>query len=345
MKSRTSERVRKLSGRRRISLPGYLGAAWLVVACGGPGEAKAPQNDPDPDALLADEPSGEPLAASSPEVNQAMEAIKAEDFAGAKAILEPVVAKQPGDIQAVFYLGVAEAALKETDAAIVHFEKALELEPKFGDASLNLSALLLDLQRYDEAVAVAEKGLTHAPGDLGLTQNKALALSYSGQQAAAVVPLKAVVEKKPDDEGMRFLLAEALLASGDTEGAIAQLHKLDGSSSREVLASIADLYGRMKQWDDCVKALDSAIGKEPAAELLVIRGLCKHGKQDENGAKGDFEAAIKLDPNSAKAHFYLAHNLRARGDKKGAKAAFLKAASLAGSGPLAEQAQAAAAKL
>jgi len=320
----------------------WLGAA-LVLACGGPAETKTPKAE-DPSALLEDEPTGE-VVASSPEVNRAMDAIKAEDFAGAKAILEPVVAKDEQDVQAVFYLGVAETALKETDSAIEHFEKALELDPKFVDASLNLSALLLDLERFEEAVAVADQGLKHAPGDLSLTQNKALALSYGGQPAAAVEPLQLVVEKKPQDEGMRFLLAEALHAKGDSVAAQKHLAQLDDSQSREVLASIADLYGRMKAWDRCIAALDSAAAKQPAAELLITRGLCKHGKNDENGAKADFEAAIALDSGSAKAHFYLAHNLRARGDKKGAKAAFLRAAELAGSGALAEQSKAAASKL
>lgn len=345
MKSRTNEqlRVRCAAGIRRVGWAG-LGVACVLAACGGPAEPKAPEGEGDPATLLEDEPTGE-VAASSPDVSKAMDAIKAEDFAGAKQILEPVVAKDAQDVQAVFYLGVAEAALKETDAAVKHFEKALELDPKFVDASLNLSALLLDLQRFEEAVAVADQGLKQAPGDLGLTQNKALALSYGGQTAAAVAPLKVVVEKKPDDEGMRFLLAEALFASGDAPAAQKELAPLKGSQSREVLASIADLYGRMKAWDDCIAALDSAHAKQPAAELLITRGLCKHGKDDENGAKSDFEAAIALDANSAKAHFYLAHNLRSRGDKKGAKAAFSKAAQLAGSGPLAEQAKAAAAKL
>lgn len=347
MKSRTNGLVqaRCAAGVRRASQAWiWLCGAYVVSACGGSAEPKTPEGEPDPTTLLDDEPTGE-VAASSPEVNKAMDAIKAEDFAGAKGILLPVVAKNPEDVQAVFYLGVAEAALKETDAAVSHFQKALELDPKFVDASLNLSALLLDLQRYEEAVAVADQGLKHAPGDLGLTQNKALALSYGGQAAAAVAPLKVVVEKKPTDEGMRFLLAEALHASGDVAGAQAELGQLKGSQSREVLASIADLYGRMKAWDDCIAALDAAAAKEPAAELLITRGLCKHGKDDENGAKADFEGAIKLDASSAKAHFYLGHNLRARGDKKGAKAAFTKAAELAGSGPLAEQAKAAASKL
>ncbi len=231
----------------------------------------------------------------------------AEDFASAKAILEPVVAKDAADVQAVFYLGVAEAGLNEVEPAVKHFKKALELDPKFGDAALNLSALLLDLQRFDEAIAVVDDALTHAPSDLGLIQNKALALSYSGKFADAVAPLRALLDKKPTEEGMRFLLAEALFSSGDIAGAQAELTKLKSSQSAEVLASVADLYARLKQWDDCVAALDAAAQKQPVAELFITRGLCKHGKSDDKGARGDFEKALEVDPKSAKAQFYLAH--------------------------------------
>ena len=112
-----------------------------------------------------------------------------------------------------------------------------------------------------------------------------------------------------------------------------------------MLASVADLYARLKQWDDCVAALDAAAQKQPVAELFITRGLCKHGKSDDKGARGDFEKALEVDPKSAKAQFYLAHNLKESGDKKAAKAAFLKVVELAGSGPLAEKAKAAAAKL
>lgn len=321
-------------------------ACVALLACGGPSEPKAP-SEPDPAALLDDDANASSgvVPASSPEVSKAMDAIAAEDFASAKAILEPVVVKDNADVQAVFYLGVAEAGLNEVEPAIAHFKKALELDPKFGDASLNLSALLLDLQRYDEAIEVADSALTHAPGDLGLIQNKALALSYSGKFAAAVPPLRALLEKKPAEEGMRFLLAEALFSSGDTAGAQSELSKLKGSQSADVLASTADLYARLKQWDDCVAALDTATEKQPAAELFITRGLCKHGKADDKGARADFEHALSVDPNSAKAQFYLAHNLKESGDKKAAKAAFLKVVEIAGSGPLAEKAKAAAAKL
>lgn len=336
---------------RVLGLGGKIGAVMVcasVFACGGPSEPKSP-DEPDPDALLQDDPnagqSNAVVPASSPEVNKAMDAIEAEDFASAKTILEPLVSKDASDVQAVFYLGVAEAGLNEVEPAITHFKKALELDPKFGDASLNLSALLLDLERFEEAIAVVDEALTHAPSDLGLIQNKALALSYSGKFAEAVAPLRALLEKKPTEEGMRFLLAEALFSSGDSAGAVAELGKLKASQSAEVLASAADLYARLKQWDDCVAALDAATQKQPVAELFITRGLCKHGKSDDKGARADFEQALKVDPKSAKAQFYLAHNLKESGDKKGAKAAFLKVIELAGSGPLAEKAKAALSKL
>ena len=316
----------------------------VATACGGGAkDAEHPSTEPDPDALLAEEgPATVP--ASSPEVEQAMAAIEAEDYERAKSLLSPVIAGQPEDVQALFYLGVAEAGLGNADAALEQFEKTLELDPKFVDASLNLSALYLDLERFDEAAAAADQGLQHAPQDVALLQNKGLALSYSGQFEQASTVLKSVVEKKPDDEGLRFVLAEALFNSGDTEGAKKELSRLGASQSREVLASVADIHGRMKQWDQCIATLNAAIEKQSAAELLTRRGLCKHGKADEDGARADFEEAIKLEPNFAKAHFYLGHNLRERGNSKAAKAAFLKASEL-GTGKLAAAAKAAADKL
>jgi len=314
-------------------------SAWGGIACGG----QAPAEQPDAETLLADEEQAA-SPASSREVEQAMMAIEAEDYAGAKALLQPVVEQRPEDIQAVFYLAVAEAALGESSEALKHFEKALELDPAFVDASLNLSALHLDLEQYDEAVAAANQGLRHAPQDVALLQNKGLALAYGGQSEEAVEVMRQVVAKKPDDEGLRFILAEASFKAGNAEAARAELMKLHDSQSRDVLAAVADIHGRLKQWDECIAALNAAIAKQPAAELSTNRGLCKHGKGDEDGAKADFEEAIKLDPKSAKAHFYLGHNLRERGDKKAAKAAFVKASEL-GSGQLAEASRAAAAKL
>lgn len=343
-------KIAEVSTQRRLRTPANLLASvvafsLLSAACGGGQTQPATANDEDPEAILGDDSEAETVPASSADVQKGIDAIEAEDFEGAKAVLTKAVAAAPDDAQAVFYLGVAESGLGETDAAIGHLEKALELDPQLSDAALNLSALLLDQERYPEALAAAEKGLKVAPDDVGLLQNKALALLMTGEEAKAVPLLAKVVEKKPDDEGLRFMYAQAMLAAGDQAGAAKELKKLSSSKDQAVLASSADLLGRLKEWDGCIAALDGAIAIEEASELFVKRGLCRHGKNDEDGAKSDFEKAITLDANSARAHFYLGHNLRARGDKKGAKTAFKKASDLDPDGKMGQAARDAMSKL
>lgn len=318
----------------------------LLAACGGSTpEATTPDSDPGTDdPLLEDEPEGV-APASSPSVQQGIDAIQAGEFAEAKAALEKAVKDAPDDPQAAFYLGVAQASLGETDAALTQMRRALELKPDFTEASINFSALLLDAGKAEEAVAAADEGLKHAPDDSSLLQNKGLALFDLGRQPEAASILEKAVAKAPDNEELRFAYAQSLMASDQEQKAMVQLEKLNQSSSVEVLASIADLFGRAAAWEQCIGALDRAIEQQPAAELQVKRGLCKHGKQDEDGAKADFEAAIQTDPKSPKGHFYLGQNLKARGANKEAKAAFKKAAELDPDGKLGQAAKKAAASM
>ncbi len=307
-----------------------LASSWLAIsllaACGGSTEEPKTAADPDPEALLGDEPEAVP--ASSPEVKQAMEAIQNEDFEGAKATLEPL-AKDSSDPQVFYYLGVAQANTGEVDAAVASLERALQLDPKLTDASLNLAAFLLDQGQPEQALSVLDEGLKHAPGDPALTENKALALLMTGDAKGAAKLYAAVVEKRPDDEELRFTYAQALAGAGQKESASQQLFKLQGSKSIAVLNSSADMFGRLGQFDDCIAFVDKAIAIEAKSELYVRRGLCKGGKADPAGAQADFKKAVEADESSATAHFYLGKSLEAK-DKKAAKAEFAKVIELAG---------------
>lgn len=312
-----------------------IGWLCLAVACGGaPSKVQQPGDAQDPTALLEDEPEASAVPASSAQVQRGIDAIVAEDYATAKLELEQAVAADAQDPQAVYYLGVAEAGLGDGQSAVSHWRRALELQPRFAEASLNLSATLLELGQTQEALEVAEQGLQAAPGDAGLLLNQALALSSLERPAEAAAVFAQLVEKQPKDEVLRFSYAEALIAAQEQDAGIQELERLMGSQNREVLASVADLFGRTQQWDQCIAALNKAIEIEAASELLVRRGLCRHEKQDEDGAKADFDRAIEIDPRSGKAHFYLGHNLRARGDKAAAKAAFSRAQQLEGDSPI-----------
>ena len=52
------------------------------------------------------------------------------DFARSRAMLKILVQAEPGNDAAYYYLGLCEAALNQTDEAVVHLKRATELDPK-----------------------------------------------------------------------------------------------------------------------------------------------------------------------------------------------------------------------
>lgn len=302
-------------------------AALVLLACAGAAQEPTTPHDPDPADLLADEPEAA-AAPSGPEVAEAVEKIKEEDFQGAKAVLEPL-AGGSDDPQLFYYLGVAQANTGEVDAATKSLSRALELQPNFTDASLNLAAFLLDLGRPDEALTAVEAGLKHAPGDPALLENKAFALMSRGDAAAAAHIYADLTKNRPNDEQLRFTYAQALADASKSEEAAQQLKMLKSSKDIAVLNSVADAFGRLHKYPDCIAAADAAIAIAQKSELYVRRGVCKGSNEDDAGAQADFKQATVADPSSATAHYYLGRSLSKK-DKAAAKAAFKKAVELAG---------------
>jgi Flp pilus assembly protein TadD len=324
--------------RVRLGLVGIALVLSSVAACSG---GTRPVQAPTPDPSLADDDRAvatTPATPSSGKVKDGMDAIQAQDFAKAKTVLEAAVQENPKDPQAAFYLGVSLEALGDAKGAADNYRHALDNDPKLTEASTNLSGVLLDQGDAQGALAVAEAGLKVAPKSPSLRRNRAVALDQTNSKDA-VAAFKDALEVAPTDKEVQYLYAEALAKSGDDKGAIAQLKPLVATDDVAVLASTGRLFGKLKDFDDCIAALDKAVGTKDVAELRVQRGVCKHGKKDDKGAEDDFAAAIKADANFAPAHYYLGMNKKAHGDKKGAKAELTKASELDANGPVGAKAK------
>ncbi|MCA9591664.1 MAG: tetratricopeptide repeat protein [Myxococcales bacterium] len=313
-----------MTGRFAI---GGVCVALLLAGCGGGSPPPNTQDTPPP----LDDP-GQPAVApaSSAKVKEGRDAIQAGDFEKAKQVLTAAQAETPDDPQAAFFLGVALENLNDAPGATAQYEKALSLDPKLVEASINLSALLLDAGDGKHALEIIDKGLQAKPGEPDLLMNRALALEAGGDKAAALDAYKKAVDAKPDKLDLRYAYAELLAGAGKSEEAQAELEKVTASDDPKVLAAAANLYGKLGVFAKCVGALDKAIEKQSAPALLVRRGVCRHGLKDDAGAKKDYEAAIASDDKFAPAHFYLGQHLKAAGKKKEAIAELKKAAELGG---------------
>jgi len=315
-----------------VVLPAFL----LALGCGSSKPAESPTtpseeaagSEPD----LADDGSSEGFGPG-------VDAISAGDFEKARGVFAGIVADQPSNAKAHFYLGVAQQNLGQADAAIASYEKALELSPGLTEASVNLTAALLDAGDASRAAPLIEKALARDPKHPGLLYNRALAASMLGKTTEAVKAYREASAADPGNAEIRYGYAESLVAAGSNSEAKTVLAELTRSDDVAVLASSARLLGRLEEFDACIQALDKALGREASAELFVARGLCKHGKKDDAAAFEDFQKGIQKDARYAPAHYYAGMDLKARGKKADAKKALSKAAELGGDSGIGKAAQ------
>jgi Tfp pilus assembly protein PilF len=319
---------------------GFSALALLLAACGGspppPAEAPPPPLDsPAPTASAAG--AGQTEKASSAKVAQAIDAIKAQDFAKAKSLLTEARTESPKDSQAAFYLGVALEGLSDGAGATAAYKDALALDPKLTEASVNLSALLLDAKDAAGALSVAEGGLKTAPKQPDLLLNRALALEATGKKEESLKAYGAAVAAAPDNVDLHIAYAELLMAAKDDKTALEQLRAVATTEDPKELEKLSQKFGRLHAFADCIAALDKAIKGTDTADLHVRRAVCRHEQKDDAGAVSDYEAALKLDDKFAPAHYYFAQHICPT-DKKKAAEHFKKAADLGGDSDLGKHA-------
>ncbi len=296
--------------RAGLALALVAGLAGASLGCGGGGPegqvAEPPRTPPALPPSLAKVPGRAPAGAPSADVVKGKAALEQGDEAGARAAFEAALAKAPNDADAHAYLG---ALLEKGDKAAAerHYRAALASAPGHEIGSVNLSALLLDTGKYDEAIAIARAGAEQHAQSAALAENLGVALASKGDEAAATTSMELAVRLAPKDPLALLTLGQWLGKWKKTDAAkerFLQAEKLAGGDLG-VLASVGFELKNVGAFADCVRVLDGTIAKKDAAELRTYRALCKLGARDKAGALADLEAAVAKEPKYAPAHFYL----------------------------------------
>ena len=280
----------------------------FTFACGG-GQSQVEDPSDDTQLLQPDE-EGE-QAPSSEAVKQASDLIKAEKFAEAAKLLDEETKANPEDAQAAFFYGVALEGVGSTSDAVTWYKKAIELQPKLLEATHNLSALLLDQEDFEGALAVVEEALKIAPEEPGLLANKALALDLL-QKPEAVAAYEKYLKAKPDDQNNRFNYAVVLAMNERVDDAKKELAAIK-TNDEQLIGDIGALYMKLKDAAGCIKVWDGALASNKTAEGLVQRARCKLGSGDKEGGIADLNDAVATDDNSSLAHYYLGIVLKKEG--------------------------------
>ena len=257
----------------------------------------------------------------------------------------------PLDPQPHYMLGMIWRHLNHWEKAEQEFRQALQLQPKHASATLALADLLLEQKKYDEALALYERGESFAPlkptallgqaacqrrlGNLPAARRARLQVladdpesagaaaelgqleGEEGHYAEAREWLERAVKASPRDGDLRYALAKALAALGETESA--QPHFEYAAAAQAGLARARELTVQHH-----ADPKNAAIGVE-IGQLLIQFGHEPEGlKWLNNMLEGETEFAPA---HAALAAYYRDHTaehrefaLRARFHAEKAKA-------------------------
>jgi len=223
--------------------------------------------------------------------------VKAGDLSGAAATLAAARQKWPEHPQVWLASGDA-LATTATDQAAAAYRRALELQPDDERGYLGLARIELARKHPDVAEAVLRVLVTHVPGSVDGHYLLAQRLA-TRDHAAAIVQLRATIERNPDHIDARLDLARALRRQGNLVDAIAQIRSAFDRAAQP-LDIAEELFYLLCEADDRTAAIDLLTLLDDdrsevdalAAVARLERGL---GRLDESRVVAERIAATDAD--------------------------------------------------
>lgn len=224
--------------------------------------------------------------------------IRANDYSAAEELIKSVLIKEPGSSEAYNLLGVCQTGTGKYDAARKSFEKAIELNPRYASARLNLGILLLGL--HQDAVAIQEFKVALAVDPSILTRDRAsymasnilgLCLMDEKKYGQALAAFKQAALMNPKYEPARANMGSALLALKQEDAALKQFLAAATIDPEDFAAlyNIGLIYGRQKKFEEASNYLRKAHRLAPQNEAVTLALI---GAEVSDGKKQEAESLI-----------------------------------------------------
>lgn len=193
--------------------------------------------------------------------------------------------------------------------AIESFQEALEQNPHYLDALLELSRSYFQIEEYQEAQRFIEEAQKYGQNDLNLTNMEGRILVGRNELDQAEERFRQVILREPNNLDANLGLAEVLLLKGHTqEGAVAFRRSLILSpESKRALLSTMLLYDYRGDFELAEIYLELALqyhGGDPQVYLQAAFHYLKAGNLEKALFYG--ENAVQMNPDLAGPDYLLA---------------------------------------
>jgi Flp pilus assembly protein TadD len=247
---------------------------------------------------------------------------------------DAAIGLDPNSFSAHYNLGLLYLQQKEPTSALPHLERAAQLEPENPDVQYNCALVLIDVKRGKEALnhLLVLKQLQPQRPDVRfqivraklainrLTEAKAEATSFAtdypdgagavgqaflefGQPGLAITYLEKAIRAHPEDENVRCVLAETLIADKRSTEALTIIGEPRSAFGHALKAQAFYDSGHLT---DALRESQTAVALEPSnAQYLLLAGRLLQLNNDA-GANHYFERAIATDPKWPEPYYNLA---------------------------------------
>ncbi len=266
----------------------------------------------------------------------------AGDLAGAEAIYEKVLAREPRNAEARNLLGVvalqrgdfplsvrlireaididggnagffnnlgqALQADGDPNQAAACYGKALEIASGDPDILNNLGTVLHELGRLDDAKAAYDEALSKQSNDPEIHHNHGALLHHMGLLDDAVAAFRRALALNPNMESTYLSLGGVINEAGDREAAIGaytraiELNPLF-TEAHDALKLLYWDAEEFERMDESFYRVSQALPQSSEAHCNLGRALIESQKPED--AETALRQALKLDGNNAEAHHHL----------------------------------------
>lgn len=216
-------------------------------------------------------------------------------------LLQKVLRLQPTDVTSHAMLAVLEYKQGDCAAAVTHFAKSGHLLDSQLDGLHAYATCLVRLKQFDAAISVFQRAVALEPES---TQERKLLASIelmAHKPNDALTTLDPLMQSDPKSDVLQ-LAANAYEDSGETDKAVSALRQaiLLDPKDVESYVSFAYIASAHQSFQVGINILSDGIGQLPdSVQLYFSRGVLYVQVADYDKAEKDFERAYALDPNES----------------------------------------------
>ena len=246
-----------------------------------------------------------------------------------------VLMENPNNQVAHNNLGLVLADKGEIETAIMHFEKALEIQPMYADAYNNIGTALSRTGQTREAIVQYKKALALWSDQPQMQNNLGTALAQNGQLTEAIPHFRKAIQLKPDFADAYGNLGHALLLEGQTDEALPQFLKAleinpDSVQAHKEIAEALLRKGRASEAIAHYRKILELGGDDADVRFNLAGALAATARWEE--AIANYRDVIRLQPDAPQPRAALAWLLATTPEEKwrdGAAAVVLAKESIA----------------